>query len=173
MKFVLHTISILMIFAGHTSFAADRVIFSDNPLNSWITTPALITKDVDFYLNPQGLHRNPETHWFQLGVTKVFKPGGKMLFDFQVSGCREGKGFYRRGDDGDFWLKPIKWSRTGALPEDRLASVACDIVLECEQIVLAATKNKKKETWPDSIESRYLRGEVPLAFLRTSCGPTS
>ena len=159
-----------LIFSGTICQAADTVIFSDNPMSSWITTSELKTKDVEYYLNPQGLHKNPDSNWYQLGVTKVFKPGGKMLFDLQISGCKKGKGFYRRGDNGDFWLKPMAWRKNGNSIEDRLASVACEITLDCERIVSLGQIRKKSGGREQEVESRFYRAKVSPDSMEYSCG---
>ena len=173
MKIRLCALALLVLLNTSPASSNDEVIFSNNPMNSWITTQALVTKDFEYYLNPQGLHRNPDSNWYQLGVTKVFKPGRKMLFDFQISGCRKGKGSYRRGDNGDFWLKPTQWIRNGRSPEDQLATVACDIILECEQIVAMGLKKRKAGGKADYAVSRFLKDEVSIDMLNNTCGPAS
>lgn len=151
------------------STAATGEVLHGNTLGGeWVTVSELVSEDYEFYLKPQSLHKNPDSRNYQLGVVKIFKSGGRLFFDFQVAGCKVGGGLSRRGDDGMVWNKPVAWQRNGRRLEDRLATVACEIVLDCEQSFSALKKRRYIDNG-GMVNGRYYKNES-IESLDGMCG---
>ena len=165
---------ILLAYFSGVSFAessrtnSSGVIFLEDAFHDKVTKKELLFKESTYYLIPEGLHRNPDSNNYQLGLIHIYKTGFKMINDFQVTGCKKGKGIYIVGDDGVSWNKPKSWVRGGGDEYGRVASFACEIINDCEQ-TLSSAHRKKLSGNSDSISGKYFSDQA-ISNYEGMCG---